>query len=71
MCQHRGPNSPANPVVLFAGQLIRGKGVDLLLVAMQKLKNPARLRIVGKETTVIIAAIVQESGLWERTEFVN
>lgn len=66
------PNSPANPVVLFAGQLIRGKGVDLLLVAMQKLKNPARLRIVGRgNDSNYLQQLCQNLGLWERTEFVN
>lgn len=38
---------PADPHVLFVGQLIRGKGVDLLLRAMALVDVPWKLTIVG------------------------
>ena len=49
------PPKAANPAplherpldMLFAGQLIRGKGVDLLLKAMSRMKNPRTLDVVG------------------------
>ena len=47
------PASPASPVspcaidLLYVGQLIRGKGVQLLLQAMSRLKTPRTLDIVG------------------------
>ena len=47
------PSDPAGngaggvPHILTIGQLIRGKGVDLLLNAMQKVKSPCVLDIVG------------------------
>ena len=40
------PPSP-EPAVLYVGQLIRGKGVDLLLRALALLKTPFRLDIIG------------------------
>ena len=48
----RLPDRPASPVpdsseLLFVGQLIRGKGVDLLLDAVARLKVPYRLTIAG------------------------
>jgi len=40
------PHKPAN--LLYIGQLIRGKGIDLLLEACRYLNNPYRLNILGQ-----------------------
>lgn len=44
-----GP-SPQNevPAVLYVGQVIRGKGVDLLIKSMSRIRIDFRLKIVGK-----------------------
>jgi len=43
-----GDSGPSGPVdLLYVGQLIRGKGVQLLLEAMARMKNPRTLDIVG------------------------
>lgn len=39
---------PTEPHILFVGQVIRGKGVDLLLRAMQKIEVPCTLTVVGE-----------------------
>ena len=38
---------PSEPIVMYAGSLVRGKGVDLLLRAFSLLEIPAQLNIVG------------------------
>ncbi len=38
---------PESPLVLYVGQLIRGKGVDLFLRALARVQTPFRARIAG------------------------
>lgn len=38
---------PVAPTLLYAGQLVRGKGVDLLLAALAHVRGPWRLDVVG------------------------
>ena len=42
------PRKDSSSEILFIGQIIRGKGVDLLLKALTYLKSDFKLNIVGK-----------------------
>ncbi len=56
--------------ILFVGQLIRGKGVDLLLDALEYLDHDFRLTIVGKgNDTDYLKDIVRERLLDEKVKF--
>jgi len=58
------------PTVLFVGQLIRGKGVDLLLMALARIKTPFQAVIAGKGNAEEPLRKLSESlGLKERVEF--
>lgn len=56
--------------LLFAGQLIRGKGVQLLLAAMARLKPPRTLDIVGTgNMEPKLKALAAELGIADRVRF--
>ena len=56
--------------LLYVGQLIRGKGVHLLLEAMAKMKSPRTLDIVGTGNMEgELKAIASRLGLGERVRF--
>ncbi len=61
---------PGIPTVLYVGQLIRGKGVDLLLRALARIKVPFRAIIVGKGNAEDgLRCLSRELGLEEKVEF--
>lgn len=63
---------PPGADVLYVGQLIRGKGVDLLLEAMARHVPAARLRIVGAgNAEARLRAQVQALDLQERVQFLG
>jgi len=65
---------PANnvPVILYVGQLIKGKGVDLLLKAMSKVYHPVRLIIVGTgNEEPNIKSMIKSMKLDDRVELVG
>ena len=64
-------HSVGNPIsVLFVGQLIRGKGVDLLLQALAKVQVPFRSAIVGKgNAEKSLRGLSERLGLNSRVEF--
>ena len=68
-----GPTSPSCPStldLLFVGQLIRGKGVQLLLQAMAQMKTPRTLDIVGTGNMEgKLKALAERLGLAERVRF--
>ena len=56
--------------LLYVGQLIRGKGVQLLLQAMSRLKSPRTLDIVGTGNMEgELKALAAQLGLGERVRF--
>jgi glycosyltransferase involved in cell wall biosynthesis len=60
------------PVVLFVGQVIRGKGVDLLLRALSEVKQPFRALIVGTgHHHGDCVALARELGLGDRVSFLG
>lgn len=60
------------PVMLYMGQLIRGKGVDLLLKAFCELRNPALLRIVGRgNDQEYLRNLSEHLGLAHKVEFLD
>ncbi len=65
------PISSSHPVdLLFAGQLIRGKGVQLLLAAMARMKAPRTLDIVGTgNMEPKLKALAEELGIADRVRF--
>ena len=67
------PNSqlPTSPIdLLYVGQLIRGKGVHLLLEAMARMKTPRTLDIVGSGNMEgELKALAESLGLADRVRF--
>jgi glycosyltransferase involved in cell wall biosynthesis len=58
------------PTVLYVGQLIRGKGVDLLLHALARIQAPFRAIIVGKGNAEAgLRKLSHDLGLADRVEF--
>ena len=56
--------------LLFAGQLIRGKGVQLLLAAMARMKTPRTLDIVGTgNMEPKLRALAAQLGIADRVRF--
>ena len=56
--------------LLFAGQLIRGKGVQLLLAAMARMKTPRTLDIVGTgNMEPKLRALAAQLGIADRVHF--
>ena len=71
-----GESVPRSPLpvprvdLLFAGQLIRGKGVQLLLAALARLKTPRTLDIVGTgNMEPKLKALAAELGIADRVRF--
>lgn len=69
--ENRTPSPvPTDPVILYVGQLIRGKGVDLLLHALQNLSCNFRANIVGTGNAELkLKALCTELGLNNRVHF--
>ncbi|MEA2040486.1 MAG: glycosyltransferase family 4 protein [Thermodesulfobacteriota bacterium] len=69
--ENRTPSPvPTDPVILYVGQLIRGKGVDLLLHALQNLPCNFRANIVGTGNAELkLKALCTELGLNDRVHF--
>lgn len=68
----RRPPRPASerPVILFVGQLIRGKGCDIFLRVLSRLKRPYRARILGDGIDrVMLQELTESLGLTSRVEF--
>ena len=61
----------ADPLIVFAGQLIRGKGVDVLLEACARLKHPDwRLAVIGDgDQRDRLVAQAARLGLADRVQF--
>lgn len=60
------------PVILYMGQLIRGKGVDLLLTAFSSLQHPALLRIVGRgNDKAFLQSLCRKLSISNRVEFIE
>jgi glycosyltransferase involved in cell wall biosynthesis len=58
------------PTILYVGQLIRGKGVDLLLRALARIEAPFRAIIVGKGNAEAgLRKLSRDLGLSDRVEF--
>ena len=68
-----GAHADAEPVpgrVLFVGQVIRGKGVDLLLRAMRGVPSDWHLSVVGRGSALPqVKALAEELGLASRVTF--
>ena len=65
-----GDSSASRLDLLYVGQLIRGKGVQLLLQAMSRLKTPRTLDIVGTGNMEgELKALAASLGLGERVRF--
>ena len=64
------PVSDDSEVILFVGQVIRSKGLDLLLKAMKILKHPAHLKVIGKGGALEAnKALAGELGVSDRVDF--
>ena len=58
------------PLIIFAGQLIRGKGVDLMLRALARLKSEYRALIVGDGKDMdFLKKLASELGIADKVEF--
>lgn len=63
-------NPSGAPTVLYVGQLIRGKGVDVLLRALARINVPFRAIIAGKGNAEEgLRKLSRELGLADRVEF--
>jgi glycosyltransferase involved in cell wall biosynthesis len=63
---------PEEPHLLFVGQLIRGKGVDLLLRALARLTTPFRATVVGDGNAAgSLRKMARRLGLTGRVEFLG
>lgn len=69
--ERRRPPAPTrDPVVLYVGQLVTGKGVDLLLEALARIPAPWAAEIVGDgNARPALEARAHELGLAERVRF--
>ena len=64
--------APKSKNLLYVGQIIRGKGVDLLIDAMTKVKSDCRLRIIGKgNDDGYVRSLINRRGLAGRVEMVG
>lgn len=60
----------APPRIVFIGQLVRGKGADLLLRLLPLLRQPCRVEIVGDgKDRAMLEALASSLGVAERVEF--
>jgi len=56
--------------ILFAGQIIRGKGLDLLINAIKQIKSNSTLRIVGRgNDESLIKTLISELNLDNKVDF--
>ena len=63
---------PEEPRILFVGQLIRGKGLDLLLRALTKLSCNFSLTVLGTgNSTAKLKVLCHELGLDEKVTFIE
>ncbi len=73
--EHDDPNPepvPEEPNVVYIGSLIRGKGVDLLLRALHRVKCPFHLDIVGTgKEEAALRALSSELDLEDKITFVG
>lgn len=61
---------PLAPTLLYAGQLVRGKGVDLLLAALAQVRGPWLLQVVGTGAQEAeLRALTATMGLTDRVTF--
>lgn len=61
---------PEAPEILYVGSLIRGKGVDLLLEALRRIRSPFRLTVVGTgKSEGELKAQAESLGLSDRVTF--
>jgi glycosyltransferase involved in cell wall biosynthesis len=61
-----------DPKILFIGQLVRGKGVDLLLRALTRVKSSFSLTVIGTgNSRDILRALSEELGLQSRVRFLD
>jgi glycosyltransferase involved in cell wall biosynthesis len=66
------PVSDDSDILLFVGQVIRSKGLDLLLNALKLLKHPARLRVIGKGTALDANVVLaRQLGISDKVDFVG
>ena len=67
----RGPTRiPDDPHILYVGQLIHGKGVDLLLRALAMIETPFRATVVGTgNASERLEALSARMGLSDRVRF--
>jgi glycosyltransferase involved in cell wall biosynthesis len=66
------PVSDDSNVILFVGQVIRSKGLDLLLKAMKILKHPAHLKVIGKGSALgANKTLAGELGINDRVDFLG
>ena len=67
------PSSSGGPLkILFLGQLIRGKGADLMLDALRRLASPWEARIVGDgPDRPMLEAMARRRGIASKIEFVS
>jgi len=62
--------APDGNVVLYVGQLIRGKGVDRLLEAVARLEQPCRVVLAGQGNhEPALRALARRLGITNRVEF--
>ncbi len=60
------------PMVLFVGQLIRGKGVDLLLEALSQIEIPFKCKILGRgNDEAFLKRLARKLKLEESVEFLG
>ena len=70
MADRPAPPPAEEPVVLFVGQLIRGKGVDLLLQALKHLRGGFRCVVAGDgKSRAPLEALAARLGLAGRVHF--
>ena len=63
---------PSEPQILYVGQLLRGKGVDLLLDALNKVSVPFEAKIIGAGNAEVGLKTQTESlGLSDRVRFLG
>ncbi len=64
---------PKRPIqLLFSGQLIRGKGLDILLEALPKAKADFHLDVMGAGSDLpLLQSIVEKNGLQENVTFLG
>ncbi len=69
----RPPQDPSGePVVLFVGQVVRGKGLDLLLRALSVARSPCRLLVAGAGNHLPgCVALARDLGLGDRVTFLG